>query len=83
MQVNITNLNLIFETRSFFLELCYPIFKRIHTDVFKTQQCWHVAYYLLHSLWNYTDKTNAMCLVCIREIKHSNILLVCLLIGCG
>ncbi|CAF5103090.1 unnamed protein product, partial [Rotaria sp. Silwood1] len=43
------------------VQLCYPIFKCIYTDVFKTQERWHVAYYLLHSLWNYTDKTNAMC----------------------
>lgn len=45
------------------LELCYPIFQHIHTDVFKTEERWHIAYYLLHSLWNYTDKTNAMCYV--------------------
>ncbi|CAF0737919.1 unnamed protein product [Rotaria sordida] len=44
-----------------YTKLCYPIFKRIHTDVFKTQERWHITYYLLHSLWNYTDKTNAMC----------------------
>ncbi|CAF2494904.1 unnamed protein product [Rotaria sp. Silwood2] len=44
-----------------YAKLCYPIFKRIHTDVFKTQERWHITYYLLHSLWNYTDKTNAMC----------------------
>ncbi|CAF1161959.1 unnamed protein product [Rotaria sp. Silwood1] len=44
-----------------YAKLCYPIFKCIYTDVFKTQERWHVAYYLLHSLWNYTDKTNAMC----------------------
>ena len=46
-----------------FLELCYPIFKHIHKDVFKSQEHWHITYYLLHTLWNYTDQTNAMCSV--------------------
>ena len=44
-------------------DLCYPILERIHGDVFKTQERWHVTYYLLHSIWNYTDKTQAMCFV--------------------
>ncbi|CAF3436539.1 unnamed protein product [Rotaria socialis] len=44
-----------------YTKLCYPIFKHIHTNVFKTETCWHITYYLLHSLWNYTDKTNPMC----------------------
>ena len=53
----------------FFLELCYQIFKRIHTDVFKSNQTWHVTYYLLHSLWNYTDKTTGMSIVCINSMR--------------
>ena len=48
-------------------ELCYPIFKRIHADVFKTQERWYITYYLLHSLWNYTDKSDAICFVCLES----------------
>jgi hypothetical protein len=59
----------------FFLEFCSSIFKRIYTDVFRTQERWHITYYLLHSLWNYTDKTNAMCTVCIGRIKNIKILM--------
>ncbi|CAF3998674.1 unnamed protein product [Rotaria magnacalcarata] len=51
-----------------YTKLCYPIFKHFHTNVFKTETCWHITYYILHSLWNYTDKTNPMCFVCIGQI---------------
>ncbi|CAF1504822.1 unnamed protein product [Adineta ricciae] len=44
-----------------YAKLCYPILKRIHTDVFLTEHRWHISYYLIHSLWNYTDKSNAIC----------------------
>lgn len=69
--------------KSFFKELCYPIFRRIHTDVFKNQQSWHVTYYLLHSLWNYTDKSNGMCIV--RRIMDENVAFMIGLdfLGCG
>ena len=60
-------------------ELCYPILERIHGDVFKTQERWHVTYYLLHSLWNHTDKTQAMCSVCART-KLLAIISLCFLL---
>ncbi|CAF1443169.1 unnamed protein product [Adineta steineri] len=44
-----------------YAKFCSAIFKRIYMDVFKSQDRWHITYYLVHSLWNYTDKTNAMC----------------------
>ena len=55
-----------------YARMCQPVFKRLHTDVFKSEYCWHVTYYLLHSLWNYTDKTNAMSIVCDLNISSLN-----------
>ena len=66
-------LDSLYDNLEFFFslsDLCYPIFHRIHEDVFKNQQSWHVTYYLLHSLWNYTDKSSAMCTVRINEKKN-------------
>lgn len=50
-----------------YAKLCYPIFKRIHNDIFKNQDRWNVAFFLIHSLWNYTDKSQPMCTAVVEQ----------------
>ncbi|CAF0725053.1 unnamed protein product [Didymodactylos carnosus] len=51
--------------------LCQPLFKYCINDVFQTDNIWHTVYYILHSLWNYTEKSPAMCQAVLTLFKCS------------
>ncbi|CAF1503259.1 unnamed protein product, partial [Didymodactylos carnosus] len=46
--------------------LCQPLLKHCSNNVFQTETVWHTTYYILHSLWNYTEGSPALCLAVVE-----------------